>query len=48
MILKARREEELLREGYGQIYINYCRRTGRFFPLLRHMKWINSTGLFGR
>lgn len=32
MLVKARREEQFMRETHGQIYIDYCRRTGRFFP----------------
>jgi len=32
MLLKARREEQFMRETHGQIYIDYCKRTGRFFP----------------
>lgn len=32
MIVKARREEQFMREVHGQIYIDYCKRTGRFFP----------------
>jgi protein-S-isoprenylcysteine O-methyltransferase Ste14 len=32
MLVKARREERFMRETHGQIYIDYCDRTGRFFP----------------
>ncbi|MHB1426531.1 MAG: methyltransferase family protein [Gemmataceae bacterium] len=35
MAIKARSEERFLRDLHGEGYINYCRRTGRFFPRLR-------------
>jgi protein-S-isoprenylcysteine O-methyltransferase Ste14 len=34
MTFKARREEQVLLGVYGAAYADYCRRTGRFFPLL--------------
>ena len=35
LIVKARREERFMRETHGQVYADYCRRTGRFFPRRR-------------
>ena len=32
LILKARHEEHFLRAVHGQIYVDYCQRTGRFLP----------------
>jgi protein-S-isoprenylcysteine O-methyltransferase Ste14 len=34
LVQKARSEEESLRAVHGQVYCDYCRRTGRFFPRL--------------
>lgn len=33
--IKVRSEERFLRDIHGEGYINYCRRTGHFFPRLR-------------
>jgi len=32
MLVKAHHEERFMRETHGQIYVDYCKRTGRFFP----------------
>jgi protein-S-isoprenylcysteine O-methyltransferase Ste14 len=32
VLLKAATEEQFLRQRHGQPYLDYCRRTGRFFP----------------
>jgi protein-S-isoprenylcysteine O-methyltransferase Ste14 len=34
MVLKARNEERYLLGVHGDVYRNYCRRTGRFLPRL--------------
>jgi protein-S-isoprenylcysteine O-methyltransferase Ste14 len=38
LILKARSEEESLLAVYGQAYLDYTRRTSRFFPPLKALR----------
>jgi protein-S-isoprenylcysteine O-methyltransferase Ste14 len=35
MHVKARNEERFLTDMHGNVYVQYCRRTGRFFPRAR-------------
>jgi protein-S-isoprenylcysteine O-methyltransferase Ste14 len=42
LILKARSEEQHLLSAHGQSYLDYARRTGRFFPRLLPTGWRSS------
>jgi protein-S-isoprenylcysteine O-methyltransferase Ste14 len=39
LVLKARSEEQFLLSSHGQSYLDYTRRTGRFFPRLVRAGW---------
>lgn len=49
MQIKARSEEAFLLQQHGAHYADYCARTGRFFPHVRHRaaEWPNETSIAG-